>query len=265
SHAVEPALAEPALREIFASIADMEANSYAELLNWDVVRHGLAHPESRLARLFARTRTQRPTMAVVDMVSPVAGALNHEALRVLGLQEAIGTLNDSVALESFLNDHIASVERLALTRGNNPTVPQRALPVACLLSGGEGERAVVELGCSRGDIGGVLLNWEQVVKAPDRWLFPDWQASTSLEQLQAAPRIDRYIGVDLTLQTDDAWLLALWGLKDERRERLRQFYESHSPIETERFTRIESDALKTEQYLDKILPRLAGVKHLTVL
>ncbi len=165
---------------------DSDACNYPELRNYKTYCELLKAREegksdSPTIKLIERLVERLSERSVVDLVCTVAGAINFQAYSVAAVEKPKGNtpedvensvLNDASTrfwdsleeLDQFVERYYNQLFDLALSRTNCPTVPQRAFPLATFLpkKGGVG---VLELGCSRGDLGLVLLN-------PGRFLRP---------------------------------------------------------------------------------------------
>ena len=190
-------------------------------------------------------------MDAVNLVCTLNGALCYTATRIITTEGAIEVFDDQVGSDRFVTHRKIDILETALTRRNNPTIPQRALPVACHLP--SQDVGMLELGCSRGDIGLVLLNLPRIISNPDKYLFPAFTREVPAGILRNARPISNYLGVDLDISLDDAWLLALWGLRDERRTRLASFYADFHPVDSHHFRRIQADACVPSSYINQAL------------
>lgn len=254
-----------AFRRIYVVLDDLESGGYEDFMNYAVVRQLLsAHPNA-FTRLYERILARRPHLDTVNLVCTVNGALNYVACRLMSVDEALRHFDEVACFEAFIEYHGSQIERIALIRTNNPTIPQRAFPVACHLPEGEDGTGMLELGCSRGDIGLVLLNHAQVLACPSRYLFPDFMANVSTGTLKRSQPVARYFGVDLEIAVDDAWLLSLWGMRDARRQHLQSFYADFKPEDSARFQRVQADACNLDAYLDAALGFFGDTEELVIL
>jgi hypothetical protein len=253
------------LYRIMGVLDSLEAGGYEDFMNYSVVRHLLHNPQSALAALYTEALNQRPDMDIVNLVCSINGALNFTISFVVGDDEAPSIIDDTQRFNEFIGVYKSRILGCLLARNNNPTIPQRAFPVSCYLPFEISNIGLLELGCSRGDIGLLLLNLSKVLDSPLRYLFPNFILSVPQERLNRSRPIARYFGVDLDINVDDPWLLSLWGLRDRRREQLRNFYEDFKPDETTQFRRIQADACIPSGYLDYALKFLEGTDLLVVL
>jgi hypothetical protein len=244
-------------------IEDNIQGGYPDLMPFQAVRELLKRPTSRLRRLFVEVYFARPGVDLLNLLSTAAGAINLAAARLFGAQAA-EKIDCAEGLDQILFDQWDPISHLTLTRNNNPTIPQRAISFACHMQRGAGRHGLLELGCSRGDIGRVLLSTDQFLRNSQQWFFESWHGSIATEELAKAVDVDTYLGVDLSLSSDDDWLLALWGLRDSRRASLANFYREFPPHESERFRRIEADITNLALYGQQVKEWLAGIESLTV-
>lgn len=253
------------LTEILGVLDDLQLGGYEHFMNYAVVRRLLSDPQSALTKLFDYVLVRRPQMDIINLVCTVNGALSYVAVNLMSPDDALSCFEDERCFDTFIKRYSARLEQVALARSNNPTIPQRALSVASVLPQVNADVGLLELGCSRGDIGLVLLNLEKVLGAPSKYLFPDFVAAVSTDKLQHLRMIDQYFGVDIDISTDDGWLLALWGLRDERRRQLQSFYTDFKPDHNDRFQRFQADACDLQAYGDQALEFFRTSKHLIVL
>jgi len=255
-----------ALQRMFRVLDDLESGGYDDLMNYSIVRQLLSCPQSALIRLFGHVLDRRPQMDLLNLVCTVNGALCYTAVNLMSIDEALYLFDNAEDFDEFVARYSRQIQEIALTRSNNPTIPQRAFSVSCHLPDVDAEEiGLLELGCSRGDIGLVLLNLAEVLDTPSRYLFPDFMATVSIEKLQRARPITRYFGIDLDISLDDAWLLSLWGLCDNRRIQLQNFYKDFKPKETSRFRRLRADACNPSAYLDAVLEFFNTVRVTVIL
>jgi len=237
------------LNRVLAVLDGLETGGYKNFLNYSIVRYMVEQPDNILAQMYTAVLKQRPTMDIVTLVCTMAGALHYTATNLLDIDKAVEVFNCREQFDSFVRKNYAEIQQLALSRRTNSTIPQRAFPLACFLPNDDSEIGLLELGCSRGDMGLVLQNLELILAHSSKYLFPNFRTKVHKEKLQYAKSIKRYFGVDLDISVDDAWLLALWGLEDDRRKQLVNFYGDFKPNETLFFYRLQADACKLMEYI----------------
>ena len=76
--------------------------------------------------------------------------------------------------------------------------------------------------------------------------------------------IQNYLGVDVNIDDDDDWMLALWGFKDPRRKVLSDYYATFKPKDNDHYKRIKGDASRGVSYHDAAIDRLGNCEHLVV-
>ena len=250
--------------DLFSKLHNMEVNGYPELMNYHVIRELLQEPSSTYTQVYDEVIAAKPTMDLVNLSSMMAGVANLLGEREFGAEAAFKKFEDRNFFDTFVAERRNEFLKLAKSRVNNPTIPQRGLVFACNMPDVE-SIGVLELGCSRGDIGSVLLNCKDVLAKPEDYLFESFSPAVPVEELKKARQIDSYFGVDKNIKLDDEWLLALWGLVDPRRETLKNFYRDFQPINSERFCRHEANAFVQSAWGDEALRFHKDTKHLVII
>ncbi len=239
------------IEELKAVIAHNLEHGYEHLTNFDSLLCCLDSKDSQVRRLFLEIRLKRKKIDDLNWLCIGIGAINYFANRDSPDCPA-DHLDSCEAMENLVTRNWEQIRELLEDKSNNPTVPQRAMPFACfcpIKKTFETEKiAVVEFGCSRGDIGLVWLNAHEFLKQSKHFFFPNWIDEVPAESLQNCQEIDMYLGVDIELSAgqDDQWLLALWGFNDPRRESLRLFYRGFN--QEQRMKLINADAINLESY-----------------
>lgn len=250
--------------KIFSIFNDLETGGYPDFMNYSVFKHLLSIPASFLSKLHDEVLQLRPTMDLVNLVCTINGALCYTATKTLNINDAIAIFDNQENFDVFVRKHFQKIIKVILSKNNNPTIPQRALSIARAIPFGTNV-GILELGCSRGDIGLVLLNLDRVIGARDKYFFDDFNQAVSLGDFKPSYSINKYFGVDIDITIDDEWLLALWGLKDARRNKLQHFYSDFKPLDTDKFRRIRTDACDFNAYENEIKGFFGSEKILIIL
>lgn len=247
-------------------LIDLEQGGYQTFLNYYVFRALINNPESGLRRLFFDAHNYRPEMDPVNLVCTLNGSVNYHGERLLGYQKSLTVFENPKKFDKFIDTHFELLLGSILELNNNPTIPQRAFPIYSLLQRKNINNAgIVELGCSRGDIGLTLLNSQKIIAHGSEYLFRDFIYKTNLQELTGNQLVSKYLGIDIDISLNDQWLLSLWGLKDERRQQLRKFYEDFLPNNNRTFFRLKSNACELNQYLPFMIKFMENVSPIVIL
>ncbi|MEP3477820.1 MAG: hypothetical protein ABJZ55_01100 [Fuerstiella sp.] len=240
--------------ELKLAIRENVENGYSSLFDFQALEGCLERPGGNALQLFLDLRRKRPGLDSLNWLCLVVGALNYASFYLSDDEQ----LSSPDKIEALLRRHFDRIWELCTTKNNNPTVPQRAVPFAYELKDSP-RTCVIELGCSRGDIGLVMLDVDAFLSGD--WFFPNWGRQTTKSLLRECKSAHKYLGVDTGLECDDEWLLSLWGRHDPRRDVLGNYYRNHAPLETERFSRISADATLLSAYADIAMKWSSGCEN----
>ena len=255
------------IEDLKAEIEHNRLHGYESLTNFASLLCCLDSTRSQVRRLFLEIKRRRKKIRDLNWLCVGIGIINFLANRKMP-DHPNDLLNSCQSMEELVSRNWDTVEMLLSSeKNNNPTVPQRAMPFACFcpIEKKNGEKiAVVEFGCSRGDIGLVWANINNFLKLSDHYFFPGWSENVPREDLNRCQEIDFYFGIDLDLAAgmDDEWLLALWGFKDKRRENLKRFYEKFQPEQNKKFRLFGADAVDFEAYRKQLEEFVQEADHL---
>jgi len=179
--------------KVFLECIEDDDEYYPELRNYAGYKKLLTDKidkseDSYLSRIILQLINSQPNRSKVDIACTLAGATNylayreacqksgaeeyrdksHEDLEKEAREAAKGIFWDDAGkkLDDFVKKFYHELFDLCLSRTNCPTIPQRAFPLATFLPK-KGTVGVLELGCSRGDLGLALLNPGRVLRPQD--------------------------------------------------------------------------------------------------
>jgi D-alanine--D-alanine ligase len=249
-------------KHLHECIDDNINSGYGALAKWEYF-HEAVDGHGALGDLMANIYSDRPEMSPLNFVSTLAGAINYLQVEP---DDSHASTSRSI-FDGWVKENYSQILDLSVKRNNNPTVPQRAAVVQHYLNRKFGNSAcgLLELGCSRGDIGAVLLNWNYVATRSSEYFFPSYKGHAEFSDSSQMCQVVRYLGVDLNVNCEDRWLLSLWGKNDPRVKVLKSFYRDFPPLNRKDFLRVEGNATSSDSYADLAVSWFSNVERVVVL
>jgi len=162
------------VKRILEILDNLEYGGYEKFMNYRTVKKIITQPDSAFVQLYKRVIAVRYDIDLVNLVCTINGAVCIVAEELHGILEALRLFSDADSFDEFIAENQDQILQISLSKNNNPTIPQRAIPIAVHLPDLGSEIGLLELGCSRGDIGLVLMNLDQFLESRTKyWNYPD--------------------------------------------------------------------------------------------
>ena len=265
-------------KKIVTKILSATKVEFPKQYSYRTWRTAIENPAHPLSTLIKSTLIDKQEGSHLNTLNTINGAICRLLEREYPLAGAVGTKSDEAVktihnpkkLGQFIHENMLLLRTLSMTRINNPSIPQRALTLAPLFPKLSGSTVVFECGCSRGDIGIVLLNMERAIAGAENYFFPKFNESglpSVNSPAHAENAVDKYFGIDTHLQEDDPWRLSVWGLEDERREQLSNFYRDFQPKSqsADCFQQLSANGCHPETYLNQFMSFAEGSNNLIII
>ncbi len=190
-------------------------------------------PQAALLDEIEPVKTKK-SLEIIARIIEQSGKTISEA--VLVYMAAIRYLaKDDVPYMDIIEGQAAEIVRVSVEKNVQANLPSRALPIFEVFYNkiGSSSYSVIELGSSAGLIGRALMNPEKIIQNRKLYL-------SSRQQIPACiPRVNGYLGLDLSLPEDD-WLIACdW--EPEHRQQLECFLADSAPSGEQDFSLFEGN------------------------